>query len=197
MPHPTARGPLPGRLFTAVLLLASVVLGGCGTVTSTGRVPADPGASWALLPIDNLSSTPLAGRKAATLVETRLRARGVTRVSHVEARSDGGDAGLALVALIDDGANRDAALVRARANGHRYAMTGTVHEWHYKSAPDREPVVGLNLSLIDVSDGQVMWQGSASRSGWGNASLSAVADRVVGELLGDVALQLDAAPADR
>ena len=189
MPDPTARRRAPGPRLAALLVAVSVALGACGTLTSTGRVPADAGASWALLPMDNLSSTPLAGRKAASLVETRLRARGVTRVSRVEPATPAG--GLGLVALLDDATNRDEALARARREGFRYAVAGTVHEWHYKGAPDREPVVGLGLSLIDAVDGAVLWQGSASRSGWGNASLSSVADRLVGELLDEVNVRFD------
>jgi len=175
--QPTVRRPATH----ALLLAASLLLAACGTLTSSGTVPAEANASWALLPIDNLSSTPLAGRKALALVETRLRTEGVTRIANVEPET-----GLGLVALLDDAAHRDEALRRARASGHRYAVGGTVHEWQYRSAPDREPVVGLSLTLVEVGSGRVLWQGSAARSGWGNASLSSVADKVVATLLDEV-----------
>lgn len=170
----------------ALVLATSLLLGACATLTSSGPVPADGAASWALLPIENLSDTPLAGRRAAALVETRLRARGVERLARVDRVGR-----LDLVALLDDGASRDDALARARDAGHRYAVLGTVHEWRYKRAPDGDPVVGLSLSLVDVASGDVLWQGSAARSGWGGASLSGVADRVVAELLGEVRIARD------
>jgi len=46
-------------------------------VTSSNRVIVSSAENWALLPIVNLSKTPLAGNRAAALVETHLRARGV------------------------------------------------------------------------------------------------------------------------
>ena len=191
----TVRGVVRAGAAPALLAGAALLLGACGTLTSTGRVPLDGGAPWALLPIDNLSSTPLAGRTVSSLAETRLRARGVARIDRVEGEAP--DAALGLVALLDDATQRDEALASARARGYRYALAGTVHEWHYKSAPDREPVVGLSLSLIDVADEAVLWQGTAARSGWGTASLSSLADRVVGERLDEVGVSGDGSPGER
>lgn len=169
----------------SVLAWATVIASGCGTLTSTRSIDVDAQERWALLPIENLSSTPLAGRKAAAVVETYLRSRGVSRIASYRPATPA-----TLVAfLADDTGSRDAA-TWARRNGHRYALDGTVHEWSYKRAPDREPAVGLTLTLSDVGSGAVLWQGTASRSGWGNASLSSVADRVVRELLDELRVQL-------
>lgn len=167
-----------------LLLLAAAAAGGCGTLTSTDRVTADASVPWAVLTIENLSSTPMAGRSAASLVETGLRTRGVSRVASYRSPDE-----TTLVALLDDRARRDEGESWARQGDYRYMLSGTVHEWRYKRAPEREPVVGLTLTLADVETGEVLWQGSASRSGWGSAGLSSVADRVVRDLLGELRLQ--------
>ena len=174
----------------ASLLLAVAVLGGCGTMSSTAPVSVRSDAAWALLPIDNLSSTPLAGRAALGLVETRLRARGVARLAlPPEAQR------AALIDLLDARPSREENLHRVRAEGARYALGGTVHEWHYKSAPGREPVVGMSLTLLEVAGGRVLWQGSAARSGWREGSLTELADRLIGELLEAIRMRGD--DADR
>ena len=104
----SSRGRVCDRapLLTA-LLLAVAVLGGCGTMTSTAPVSVRADAVWALLPIDNLSSTPLAGRAAVALVETRLRALGVEEVAPLvdEERAT-------LVDLLDAGPSREENLRR-------------------------------------------------------------------------------------
>ena len=167
-------------------ILAALALVGCGTLTSTAPVAVEPGASWVLLPIDNLSTTPLAGRAAAALVETRLRARGVHRVTHLEGEDRG-----TLVDLLEGRTSREEELRRARERSARYAVGGTVHEWHYKGAPTREPVVAVSLTLVEVATGRVLWQGSAARNGGVEGSITSLADRVIGELLAQVRVRLD------
>ena len=41
----------------------------------------------------------------------------------------------------------------------------------------------MNLKLVDVSSGDVLWQGNAARTGWGYANLPALADTVIADLL--------------
>ena len=52
---------------------------------------------------------------------------------------------------------------------------------------------GLSLKLEDLAEGRVIWQATGSRTGWGRASLSATAERVVGELLEDLVIPSNAA----
>ncbi len=167
-----------------VLISLLVAVSACSTLTSSGAVDVDGQARWSVLSFDNLSVTPLAGRSAQALVETRLRQRGVVEITRMQDRLP-----LSLAALIND-EDTDPGLDKARLAGHRYALGGTVHEWRYKDAPDREAVVGLSLQLTDLSTNRVVWQGTRSRTGWGRASLSTVADKTIAELLGhlDIAL---------
>jgi len=162
-------------LFSAVLLCA---VSACGTMTTTTstRIAADE--SWALLPINNLSNTPRAGDKTSALLETQLRSRGVNSIETYLAPE-----GLSLVALLDTDRELREAQQWAKSKGLRYGMTGTIHEWHYKSGPDKEPAVGLSLKLIDLANDEVVWQGTTSKTGWGYANISGVANKAVGKLI--------------
>ncbi len=162
-------------------LLLVVALSACSTLTSTDRVRVTGQHSWALLPFNNLSTTPRAGEKTSALIETHLRARGVQSLSTYRSPD-----GLSLVALLDAQKEHVDALEWARAQGHRYGMSGTIHEWHYKSGPDKEPAVGMSLKLTDLVTQKVVWQGTTAKTGWGYANLSGVADKAIQKLLNQI-----------
>ncbi len=180
--------PLSKLIARTVFLV--VFLSGCSALTSSGRITADAAAHWAVLPLNNLSSTPLAGNIAATLVETRLRARGVERLSYYQPPEQ-----LTLASIVSP-ANAEAEAVDwARAKGMRYVLSGTVHEWRYKNGSDKEPVAGISLKLTDLTSGAVLWQASDARSGWGFASLSAIGDALIKRLLKNLDIQSLSNPA--
>lgn len=175
-----ARGATRTLLVVALCLVAA----GCASLTSTGEVAVGAGERWALLPIENLSATPRAGDLAQELVEVRLRARGVERLDPW--REEGEPT---IAELVDGAARLERAKRWARENGYRYALTGTVHEWRYRSGIERDPVIGLGLKLLDLDADRVLWQASAARTGWGGSNLSTVGGRVVEDLLRDVRLE--------
>ncbi|MBX2838486.1 MAG: penicillin-binding protein activator LpoB [Gammaproteobacteria bacterium] len=166
-----------------LMLLLMLLLGltACSTITSTDKVSAQGAEPWVLLPIQNFSSTPLAGEKVLTLLETQLRARGVAQIASFEPAEK-----LSLVALLDPSEQTEQATRWARDSGARYAISGTVHEWHYKTGTDKEPAVGLTLKLSDVSSGTVLWQGSAARTGLGYSNLSIIGNKVISDLLSKI-----------
>ena len=173
----------------ALATVALMLLASCNSITSTPAVIADSGQRWALLPLENLSTTPLAGEKAATLLETQLRRRGV---STLQVYPDSEPATLA--ALLDGKARFRKANQWARSTGFRYAITGAVTEWHYKTGADKEPAVGLNLKLIDIPTGQVLWQATGSRIGWGFGNLSRTGNKVVADLVGQMKIRRQSVP---
>ncbi len=164
--------------FFGLLLLAALVFSGCSTTSTTQPVRVDANASWALLPITNLSTTPRAGHKALSMVENILRTRGVSSIDWYQP-----EPALSLVALLDNAAELDKSLRWAKSQGYRYGLTGTVHEWHYKAGPDKEPVVGLSLKLVDLASEEVIWQSVNSKTGWGYTSLSGVAGKTIDAML--------------
>lgn len=173
------------RIFLLPIALCLMLLAACGTLSSTGTVSANANARWLLLPIDNLSSTPQAGEKAQSLLELQLRKRGVSQLESYTQQEE-----LSLVAFLDVQGQIRKAAEWGHANGHRYGLTGTIHEWHYKTGPDKEPAVGVSLKLIDLYSNDVLWQGTAAKTGWGYANISAVADSTIKKLMDQVKLTL-------
>ncbi|MEZ5728658.1 MAG: penicillin-binding protein activator LpoB [Burkholderiaceae bacterium] len=137
----------------------------------------EAGASWALLPVLNHTETPQAGLRAEAILESIVRTRGVRRLARYPA-------GLNTESLFDpvDRKSLDAALAWAGKKGHRYGLTGSVEEWRYKVGVDGEPAVGLSLQLIDIHTREVVWSAVGSKTGWSREALSAVAQKLLGEM---------------
>lgn len=179
--HSAVTQTLLRKIVVCTLLL---FVSACSTMSSTSRVTADVAARWSILPIQNLSESAQANVQAQTLVETHLRARGVSSVEvYTPLRQ------VSLRDLLDPNVEMRSALEWAQRSGYRYGITGSVNEWHYKAGADREPTVGVSLKLIDIYTRDVLWQGNASRTGWGYSNLPAVADDVIQELLKEVQLR--------
>ena len=136
-----------------------------------------PDDSIIMLPFLNRSETPLAGERAEAIALSVLRERGlVTLQVYTAAEQPNG------LPILDDVKRLNVATEQALERGMRYAISGSVEEWRYKSGLDGEPAVGLSLRLLDLDSGQVLWSGSAARSGWSRESLSGTAHKVLEEL---------------
>lgn len=169
-------------LMKTLKLLASAVLvtalAACSTV-DRGRAPAlQANASWTVLPFANHTETPMAGNRAESIAEALLHAKGVGKVKRYTATAQ-------QEALFDAGSNKrqEDALVWAREQGIRYALAGSVDEWRYKVGVDGEPAAGVTLQIIDIASGDVVWSGTGGKSGWSREALSAVAQKLIRELL--------------
>jgi len=167
---------------TVLLLLALAVAAGCTTVQRVRVAQPDLAVQWALLPIANHTETPQAGLRAEAIAETALRALGVQRLERYPAS-------LNPETLLDPAERKaaDEATAWAKKAGARYGVTGAVEEWRYKVGVDGEPAVGLTLSVIDLKSGAVVYTASGGKSGWSREALSAVAQKLVQELLAGIA----------
>ncbi len=174
-------------IVSVLVVISSLLLTACETMMSSNRVVVSAAERWALLPIENLSSTPLAGNQARSLVETHLRARGIKNLEIFEVGSE-----QTLMALLDEAGQIASAKQWAVDNGFRFAITGNVQEWQYKNGLDNEPSVGLTLKFLDLQSDQVLWVASASRTGWGYQNLSSVASKTIGDLLAEVRFKQNA-----
>jgi len=169
---------------TLAIAVLALVLSACSSVTSSPSVRISSADRVAILPMKNLSSTPLAGEQVAVITESTLRSRGVNELATYEAPTDTG-----LGALLATSSTDSTAIGWARAAGFDYALSGTVHEWHYKVGPDKEPTVALSLRLTDVVNNRVVWQATSAKAGWGFSSLSTVGQKMVNDLLANVRVQ--------
>ncbi len=169
------------KILASVLVLSSTLLTACETMTSSNRVIVSSAEKWAVLPIVNLSKTPLAGSRASALVETHLRSRGVKNLEVYKTTSSE-----SVIALLDEAGQLTKAKDWAINNGFRYGITGDVQEWQYKNGLDNEPSVAMTLKFIDLQTDEVMWVANASRTGWGYSNLSTTASKTIDELLTQV-----------
>jgi TolB-like protein len=146
------------------------LLSACSTI-DRGTAPAlETNASWAVLPFENHTETPMAGNRAAAIATALINARGVGQVKRYT--------GDALQETLFDGRDakrREDALAWARGEGVRYALTGAVDEWRYKVGVDGEPAVGT---------GATVWSGAGAQSGWSREALAAVGQKLIRNLLG-------------
>ena len=166
-----------------VAAMLALLLTGCASVSEVQTSPPLPrDARWVLLPLENYAQTPQAGERAEAIARTLLAQRGLAVADYPQpAGSDG-------LPVLDEQQRYQRAYAWAKAQGFRYAVTGSVEEWHYKSGLDGEPAVGLSLRVIDVQSGATLWSASGARTGWGYQSASGTAIKLMSGLLGGLRL---------
>ena len=165
------------RMLAGVSLLS--LLAACSTIDRGSSPSLVKDASWAVLPFDNHTETPMAGSRAESIATALLHARGVGSVKRYT-----GDAQQESLFDGQNGKRREDALSWARSEGVRYALLGAVDEWRYKVGVDGEPAVGVALEIVDVSEGKTVWSGAGGKSGWSREALSAVGQKLIRDLLG-------------
>jgi len=136
--------------------------------------------TWAIMPMINHSSTPLASEQAEQILRSVLFTQGV-RVIHYPAIAQKD-----LASILDDSYKRNKANEWIKSQEVKYLITGSVQEWQYKSGLDGEPAVGLSIQVLDKETNQTLWLASGSRAGWGRESLSATGQIVIEELLSQI-----------
>ena len=166
------------HLSVIALVLGITAATGCSTINTTRSVGVDKSAQWVLLPAINNTETPQAGARLDSITANLLRVNGVSNLSVYNATAT--NEGLFELA---DRRNQEAALTWAKTTGAKYAVAGSVDEWRYKVGLDGEPAAGISLTIIELSTGQVVWSGSAARTGWSREAVSAVAQKTVDGLL--------------
>ena len=171
-----------------LLLATSAVLAltACSTINYGGSGMAQRSEQWTVVPFVNSTETPFAAERAEAITVAILYANGIQKV--LTPPQDPPADGEALSA--DRGMKRrHEALEWARKQGARYALMGTVTEWRYKVGLDGEPVAGMTMQLLDLSDNRVVWSGSSGRSGWSREAVSSVAQQVLEKLVASIPMQ--------
>lgn len=163
------------RLILATITL--LLLASCAITDRTKTPQLTKNVKWALLPMANHTETPQAGLRFEAIAETILRARGITLLEKYPSN-------LTQDSLFEpaDAKAVAAAMVWAQQSGAKYAVTGTVNEWRYKTGVDGEPAVGLTIKIIDVTTQQVIWDAAGARTGWGREAVSAIAQKLIEDL---------------
>ena len=169
------------RLMFLVIMMA-MLAAGCTTIHQSARGTVPLEAEWVVLPFINNTETPYAAERAEAITTALLYAKGVQRLTPVPADVLKDD--LLLPARGEK--NLQAALQWVQNRGAAYAVSGTVTEWRYKVGLDGEPVAGVTLQVLALPGGEVVWSGSASKSGWSRASVSAVGQQILEKLISSI-----------
>jgi polysaccharide biosynthesis protein PelC len=156
----------------------------CASNSGEQRSYVAKGASFsqmtvAIVPFENLTNYPNAGRIAAELMATELYKRAPFALQEeTETRR-------ALAQLQIDPDNLTSVAAAKQAAGLLEVdglLIGSVSEFGYQQGLREEPVVGLNARLIDGKTGEVLWASSHSALGGGylqRGSLNATAQEVI------------------
>lgn len=178
------------RLFRVVAifgLVCAVVCGaGCGYRQHylQGPLIHAQARRVAVLPLVNLTAYPHAGRIVGDLLTTEIYAQ--TRFEVMEEtrlrEALQGDA-----PEIEPVIDRAVALEVGRDLDVDTVIFGSVTEFRYKRGLDEDPVVGINLRMLDVARDRILWAGSQSDGGgcfWMcEDSLNRLAQRVCCDLV--------------
>lgn len=157
-------------LYQLPILIASGILSACTSfqVDHSQPINMDANQRVAVLPFANFTETPQADDRAQSITANLLRTHGLKHVN-VQARPL---TKLGLIPGIKATLSREQLLRMARQLNAQYAFSGGVTEWNYKVGLDGEPAVGVNLELLDVSTGRVIWSAVGSKSGGSRTALS-------------------------
>ena len=116
----------------------------------------------AVLPMVNLSSYPHAGRIVGDILTTELYAQSDFQIKEPSVVISQ----LRESALeIDDVLDKTKVLDAARELGVDTVIYGSVSEYRYKRGLNEDPVVGVNLRMLDARSKEVLWAGSKSKTG--------------------------------
>jgi TolB-like protein len=120
-------------------------------------------ARWAaVLPLVNLTSYPNAGRIVGDLLTTELYALTDFKImerTEMLAKLKGEEDDL------DEVLDRAVALKVGKQLGVDTVIFGSVTEYRYKRGLDEDPVVGINIRMLDVKSDKILWAGSNSGTG--------------------------------
>jgi curli biogenesis system outer membrane secretion channel CsgG len=169
-------------LLVAILLSA---VSACTIIDKQGIESFESTKTWILLPFQNHSGTPRAGDKVEEILATLLRNKGIDNL-HVYQRQNEKEE---LWPILDDKHRQEDALKSARKGNFYYGITGSIEEWAYKTGVGGEPAVGLNIRIIDIPSGKVVWSATGAKSGWGAETVSGTGQKLLNELLSDMEIK--------
>ncbi len=148
------------KLITSLLISTTFVYTGCSTVTNYSQLKQIPSnGKITVLPFQNNTNTPLAGKKAKNIMEGVL-----TSKNHSVNISP---------------SNTPCSINNINT---RYYISGTINEWRYKTGIEAEPAVAMNFNVIDKLNGNIVYSAVGAKNGWGQESIGSVAQKLILEL---------------
>jgi TolB-like protein len=165
-----------------MIIVTSLITAACTVIDSNSDHAVYSNEPWVVLPFNNNSGTPLAADRVVAIVSTLIRSNGVNDLESYMPEAVDIESLLA-----ENGQGRvNDALAKAREHNKKYALTGSVEEWRYRSGVGGEPVVGISMQLLEVNSGKTIWTATGAKSGWGASSLSGTAQKLIRSMLAEL-----------
>ena len=169
------------RMSSVLVLLLFIACGCGGKHTGTGSKAVLPAGKVrvAILPLENLTKHHNAGMIGAELLISEVHSRGrfaivpFAEVREVMEQLD--------IPRADRMTNVTAQKIAQTVNAD-LVMTGSVSEYGYQFGLREEPSVSMNLRLVQIANGNILWTHSAGLVGRG-VSVSMVAQSLVTKMI--------------
>ncbi|WP_428457935.1 hypothetical protein [Photobacterium makurazakiensis] len=161
----------------ALILATTLTLSACSSYQVPDSQHFSAESSWAVMPMTNNSSTPLAAEKAENILNAQLYAKGINAQMYPASATND------LKSILDNSVKQQQAQAWLATQPIDFIITGSVEEWHYKSGLDGEPAVGITLEVKSAKSGTTYWRATGTRGGWGRESVSGTGHIVIDELL--------------
>lgn len=159
-----------------ILLISLLIFTACSSIVhkKTALLPNDK--NYAIISFFNYTETPMAGLRAASIVESVLSQKNITIHSLIDGSDD---------VLLKEDKQKLFRLQQAQARnlGVDYLIMGNVQEWQYKIGIDAEPVVSYSIKVIDLSNNAIVFNGVGAKSSWGHKSIGVVAQEIAKDLI--------------
>ena len=158
------------------LLFSLLIFTACSSLVHKKTTSLPSNKTYAIASFWNYTETPMAGLRAASIVESVLSQKNIALHSLIAGSDD--------VAL-KEGKQELFKLQQKQAKtlGASYLITGNVQEWQYKTGIDAEPVVSYSIKVIDLSNNAIVFNAVGAKSAWGHKSIGVVAQEIAKELI--------------
>ena len=158
------------------LLLSLFIFTACSSIVHKKATVLPSNKTYAITSFWNYTETPMAGLRAASIVESVLSQKNIVLHSLIDGSDDVAE---------KEGKQKlfKRQKAQAKSMGVNYLVTGNVQEWQYKTGIDAEPVVSYSIKIIDLSNNAIVFNGVGAKSAWGHKSIGVVAQEIAKELI--------------
>ena len=158
------------------LIFSTIFFVSCSSIVHKPTLTLSKSKTYVISSFWNYTQTPMAGLKAASIVESVLSKESIRLHSLIE----GSEKSSLTKNKIDFLKEQINLAKQLKAN---YLITGEVQEWRYKAGIDAQPVVSYSIKVIDLSNSRTIYNGVVAKSGWGDKSIGVVAQEIAQEII--------------
>ena len=164
------------KQFKILLVLSTLFFMGCSSIVHTNKQELPNNKIYAISSFWNYTETPMAGLKAASIVESVLAKENISLLSLI-AGNEKESLNQNKISFLKTQVNK------AKKLKASYLIMGEVQEWRYKTGIDGEPVVSYSVKVIELNTGNILFNAVGAKSGWGHKSIGIVAQEIAQEII--------------